>query len=75
MSTDDMFTYKIWDIAKKEYIANGKRWDSARAPYDCFPEGSVAKIAGRLLGKGNYEIHKFKLERVLNERDGEIYKS
>lgn len=60
---NDMFTFKIWDIKNAHYISNSARFDSARAPYDCFPEKSVKKIAGRLLGKGNYEIHRFRLIR------------
>lgn len=60
---NDMFTFKIWDIKNAQYISNGARFDSARAPYDCFPEQSVKKVAGRLLGKGNYEIHRFRLIR------------
>jgi len=61
MNTDDMFTYKIWDKKEKVYDSNG---NYGRAAYDCFPAKSAAKIAGRRLGAGNYEIHKFKLERV-----------
>lgn len=60
-SDNDGFAYKIWDVKESEYITNG---NFGRASYDCFPEKSVARIAGRLLGKGNYEIHKFKLKRV-----------
>jgi hypothetical protein len=56
-----MYTYKIWCKKKTKYITNGN-W--GRASYDCFPESSVRNIAGRILGKGNYEVHKFKLERV-----------
>lgn len=60
-ATQEMFTYKIWNIKHKRYETNGN-WQ--RAKYDCFPEESVKKIAGRLCGKGNYQIQKFKLERV-----------
>jgi hypothetical protein len=56
-----MYTYKIWDIKEKCYITNG---NYGRATYDCYPESAVKQIAGRLCGKGNYEVHKFKLERV-----------
>lgn len=61
----EMYTWKIWDIKKKRYVSNGGGYSTARAPYDCFPEKSVTKIAGRLLGKGNYEVHKFLLQREI----------
>ena len=57
-----MYTYKIWNIKERCYVINGNySRRQSRAKYDCFPEKSVKQIAGRLCGKGNYEIHKFKL--------------
>lgn len=55
---DEYYTYKIWDKVLMKYVENGN-YD--RASYDCFPEKSVKQIAGRICGKGNYEIHRFNL--------------
>ena len=57
-----MFTYKIWNIKEQKYMDNAGA-STARAAYDCFPEKAVKQIAGRLCGKGNYEVQRFKLER------------
>ena len=64
-----MRTFKIWDVVKKCYKTRYAPGSAAQSTWDTL--STAKQIAGRLLGKGMYEIHTFKLERSYVEGEAE----
>jgi len=60
-----MRIFKIYDVEDMRYISRFHNGTSPQSSWDT--ASSAKKVAERLLGRGLYEIHTFKLERAYVE--------
>lgn len=61
-----MRCYRIWNKDAKRYMRKGEG-RFARSMYE--KESTAKSLATRLLGKGAYEIHCFRLERSYSKEE------